>query len=346
MNSHKEKDRSEDPAALIEMVYQRGWTDGLPVIPPTEKSLEAMLAACGLKQEAVVGEIPIRNASITADKVAINAIMAGCLPEYMPVLMSVLKGVCHPEFGYHGPATSTGGAAIAILVNGPVARELGINARDNLFGPGFRPNATIGRALRLIMMNVVNTRPGGLDRSTLGNPGKYTLCFAEDEAGSPWEAFHVERGFRPEESTVTVFAAESILQIYNQLSSDPEQLCMTMADAMSNLGSMNIVGQQDLWVVFAGEHQEVFRKAGWRKGQVKECLYRHARRSVADVKRAGRMPGPIREEEESTQRHVVRKPEDISVISAGGRAGAFSACLLGWGSYKATRSVTIPISPP
>ncbi|MBN2469025.1 MAG: hypothetical protein JXD19_12865 [Deltaproteobacteria bacterium] len=334
----------QDLMALIEVYYQNGWTDGLPVIPPSENSLNAMLDACGLKGEEVIGKIETRNVFITADKVAVNAVLAGCLPEYMPVIVAAVKGICHPDFGYHGPATSTGGAAVAVLVNGPIARELRINARDNVFGPGSRPNATIGRALRLLMMNAINTRPGALDRSTLGNPGKYTLCFAEDEEGSPWEPLHVERGFRKEHSTVTLFATEGIHQIYNQLSSDPEQLCITMADAMANLGSMNIVGQQDFWVVFAGEHQEVFRRKGWTKLQVKTCLYEYAYRLVADIKRAGRLPGPVLEEDEITQRHVVRKPDDILVISAGGRAGAFSSCLPGWGSHRATCSVTTLIS--
>lgn len=329
-----------DPAILIEQYFQKGWTDGLPVVPPTEKSLKTMLTDCGHSSEDVVAEVPARNTQITANKVAINAVMAGCLPEYMPVVIAAVRAICHPDFGYHGPATSTGGAAIAILVNGPIARKLGINARDNIFGPGFRPNATIGRALRLVMMNAINTRPGALDRSTLGNPGKYTLCFAEDEESSPWEPLHVERGFQQDNSTVTVFATEGVHMVYNQLSREPEELCTTMADAAANLGSMNIVGQQDLWIVLAGEHQEVFRRSGWGKKQVKECLYEHAHRSLADIKRAGRLPRPLQDGDETIQRHVVRNPDDILVISAGGRAGAFSACLPGWGSHSATRSVT------
>jgi len=332
--------KPEDAAALIELYFEKGWTDGLPVVPPCENSVEAMLAAAELKGDDVVGEIPTRNVRITADKVAINAVLAGCLPEYMPVVVAAVKGVCHPDYGYHGPSTSTGGAAVAIIVNGPVIKRLGINARDNAFGPGFRPNATIGRALRLLMMNSISTRPGKLDRSTLGNPGKYSLCFGEDEENSPWEPLHVERRFRPEDSTATVFATEGTHQIYNQLSKDPEELCMTMADAMANLGSMNIIGQQDFVVVFAGEHQEIFRRSGWTKMQVKQCLFHHARRSIGDIKRAGRMPGPVLEEDETTMRHVVPEPEDILVIGAGARAGAFSACLPGWGSNSMTRSIT------
>jgi hypothetical protein len=325
---------------LIERYYQKGWTDGLPIVPPSEDSIAKMVAAADLRGSEVVGEIPARNVSITADKIAINAVMAGCRPEYMPVVVAAVKGICHPDFGYHGAATSTGGSAIAIIVNGPIIKQLGINARDNAFGPGFRPNATIGRAVRLLMMNAIDTRPGRLDRSTLGNPGKYSLCFGEDEENSPWEPLHVERGFRLEQSTATVFATEGTHQMYNQLSRDPEELCMTMADAMANLGSMNIIGQQEFVVVFAGEHQEIFRRSGWSKVQVKQFLFNHAHRSIADIKRAGRMPGPLDEQDERMRRHVVRKPEDILVISAGARAGAFSACLPGWGSNRMTCSVT------
>ena len=338
--------QAKNAAELIELYFRRGWTDGLPVIPPSEDSVKSMLVAGGLKGNEIVGEILARNVRIPAEKVAINAVLAGCLPEYIPVVLSAVKGICHPDYGYHGPATSTGGAAVAIIVNGPVVKKLGINTRDNIFGPGFRPNATIGRALRLLMMNAIDTRPGKLDCSTLGNPGKYSLCFGEDEENSPWEPLNVERGFRPEESTTTVVATEGTHQIYNQLSRDPEELCITMADAMANLGSTNVIGQQDFVVVFAGEHQEIFRKSGWGKAQVKQCLFDYACRSIAEIKRAGRMPGPVLEADEMSRRHVVRKPEDILVISAGGRAGAFSACLPGEYDFTVTRSLTTPIEVP
>jgi hypothetical protein len=339
-DSDEKMSDEQDPVELIEMYFRRGWTDGLPVIPPSEKTVKATLAAANLSAGDVVGEIPARNVKVTADKIAINAILAGCLPEYMPVVLAAVKGICHSDFGYHGPATSTGGAAIAVIVNGPMVGRLGINAADNAFGPGFRANATIGRAVRLLMMNTLDTRPGRLDRSTLGNPGKYTLCFGEDEENSPWEPLHVEKGFKPHESTVTVFATEGPHQIYNQLSNDPQTLCITMADSMANLGSMNITGQQNMVVVFAGEHQEVFRHSGWSKAQVKQCLFDHAHRSTAEIKRAGRMSGPISKKDEIERKHVVRKPDDILVISAGARAGAFSACLPGWGGHKMTRTIT------
>jgi hypothetical protein len=331
---------AQKEASLIELYFEKGWTDGLPIVPPCEQTIMEMLEVCGVSKGDLIGTIAARNLHISAEKVAINAVMAGCLPAYMPVVVAAIKGLCNPAFGYHGPATSTGGAAIAILVNGPIVRKLGINVRDNLFGPGFRPNATIGRTIRLIMMNVTNSRPGSLDRSTLGNPGKYSLCFGEDEENSPWEPFHVERGFRAEENTVTVFATEGIHQIYNQLSRDPEELCITVADSMANLGSASIIGQQDFMVVFAGEHQAIFNESGWNKSQVREFLFEHAYRSVEEIKRAGRLPGPVKKKDRTTKRHVVRSPDDILVVSAGARAGAFSACLPGWGNYKVTRSVT------
>jgi hypothetical protein len=335
--------RPSDAADLIEVYYEKGWTDGLPVVPPSEASVGAMLEAAGLRGGDLVGEIPSRHTRITADKVAINAVLAGCRPEYMPVVVAAVKAICHSDYGYHGPATSTGGAAVCLIVNGPVARRLGINAKDNVLGPGFRPNATIGRAVRLLMMNAINTRPGTLDKSTIGNPGKYSMCFAENEEESPWEPLHVERGFRREESTVTAFAADGTIQVYNQLSSDPEVLCRTMAEAMANLGSMQIVGQQNIAVLWAGEHTATFRKAGWSKARVRQSLFDQARRSVADLKRAGRMPMPVKPEDETAWRHVVRTPEEILVLHAGSAVGAFSACLTGWGSHRITRAITIPI---
>ena len=336
----------EEAAALIELYYEKGWTDGLPVVPPSESSVNAMLTAAGLDGDAVVGEVKVRNTQITAQKVAVNAVMAGCLPEYMPVVVSAVKGLCSEDFGYHGVATSTGGASIVIIVNGPVARDLGINAKDNAFGPGFRPNMTIGRSLRLLMMNAINTRPGKLDRSTLGSPGKIAFCFAENEEASPWEPLHVERGYAIEESTTTLFAAEGIHQTYNQLSSTPEPLLTGMADAMANMGSANIVGQQQLVVVLAGEHTEVLRKSGWSKKEVKQFLYEKATRSIADLKGAGRLPGKIEAEDATTLRHPVRSPDDIVVVCAGGAVGCFSACLTGWSSHQSTRSVTTPIIVP
>ena len=208
----------KDMAEAIELYYAKGWTDGLPVVPPTENSIWGMLESAGLEPEAEITFIENRQVSVTAEKVAINTVMAGCKPEYMPVVVAAVEALGDPRFGYHGPATSTGGSAIFMVVNGPIARELNINCGDNLFGPGWRANAAIGRAIRLIMRNVIGTLPGLLDRSSLGHGGKYSYCIAENEVDSPWPPLHVERGLRPEQNAVTIFAAMAPHQYANQLS--------------------------------------------------------------------------------------------------------------------------------
>ncbi len=336
---------NNDPAEIIEAYYERGWTDGLPVLPPTEKTVAEMLAAAGLQAEEIVGTIPARSTVVVARKVAINAVMAGCRPEYLPVVVAAIRGLCHPDFAYHGPASSTGGSAMILIVNGPIARTLGVNSGHNAFGQGTRANATIGRAVRLVMMNVMNTRPGLLDRATFGNPGKYAFCFAENEDQHPWEPLHVERGFRPDQSTVTVYASNSLYQVYNQLAASPEPLLLCFADALASCGIPNVRGFNQSLLVFAGEHREVLRTSGWTKRDVKQFLVEHARRRVADYKRAGRLPGEVVPADETTWRHVFEDPDDLLVVCAGGRAGSWSACLPGWGK-KWTRAVTTEIATP
>ena len=338
-------DAVEDPQKLIEAYYEAGWTDGLPVVPPSDASVEAMLAAGGFRGDEVIGEIAGRNQAITADKLAINAVMAGCKPEYLPVVVAALRGLCHPDFAYHGPASSTGGSAMVLIVNGPIVRALGINAGNNAFGQGWRPNATIGRAVRLVMMNALNTRPGFLDRATLGTPGKYAFCFAEHEDDHPWEPLHVGRGFGPDDSAVTVYASNSLYQVYNQLAAAPEPLLRCFADALSNLGVPNMKGFNQSLLVLAGEHTEVIRQSGWSRRKVQEYLIEHARRTVADFKRAARLPGAVEAADETTWRRLFEKPEDILIVCAGGRAGSWSACLPGWGN-KWTRAVSMRVEIP
>jgi hypothetical protein len=340
-----ETDAAVEPHVLIEAYYDAGWTDGLPVVPPTEALVAAMLAAAGLQGHEVLGEIQGRNTVVTAHKVAINAVMAGCRPEYAPVVVAALRGLCRPEFAYHGPASSTGGSAMVLIVNGPIAARLAINSGNNAFGQGHRPNATIGRAVRLAMMNVMNTRPGFLDRATLGNPGKYSFCFAEHELDHPWSPLHTTRGFHESDSTVTVYASNSLYQVYNQLAAAPEPLLLGLADALSNLGSPNLKGFNEALVVFAGEHAEILRSSGWSRRDVQQFLVEHTRRRVADIKRAARLPGPVTEADETTWRFTFEAPEDILLVCAGGRAGTWSACLPGWGK-KWTRSVTERITEP
>ena len=328
-----------EAAAWVEFYYRQGWSDGLPLVPPTEASVAAMLAAGQVAKDDVIGTIAERNATLPAEKVAINAVMAGCLPEYFPVLLAAVQCLCRPEFHYHNPATSTGGSALALIVNGPAGPRLGINATHNAFGPGFRANATIGRALRLVMLNVLNTRPGLLDKATLGSPGKYAFCFAENEAGHPWQPLHVERGFRPQDSTVTLYASNTLMGVYNQLASEPEPLLLEFADALCNLAAPNVYGFNQALLVLAGEHAAVVKRSGWTRRQVQEFVVQHARRRVADFKWAGRLPGDCTPEDERTWRHVMNDPDDVLIVCAGAEGGSWSACLPGWGN-KWTRAVT------
>src|SRR5262249_49824064 len=201
-----------------------------------------------------------------------------------------------------------GGSAMVLIVNGPIARRLGINSGNNAFGQGVRANATIGRAVRLTMTNVMNTRPRFLDRATLRNPGKYSLCCAEHEAAHPWEPLDVERGYRPEQSAVTVYASNSLYQVYNQLAAEPEPLLRCFADALCHLGTPNLRGFNQSLVVFAGEHADILRQSGWSKLDVRRFLVEHARRTIADLKRAARRPGEVQPGDESRFKHAFERP--------------------------------------
>jgi hypothetical protein len=307
-------------------------------VPPTEERIVGMLAAAGLEPQLQLAFIENRQISVTAEKVAINAVMAGCKPEYMPVLVAAVEALADPLYGYHGPATSTGGSAVFMLVNGPIARELGLNSGDNLFGPGWRGNATLGRAVRLVMRNVIGTLPGELDRSSLGHAGKYTFCIAENEVDSPWPPFHTTRGLRADQDAVTIFAALAPHQFTNQLSANPEGILTTACAYMKiSAGS----GRQPQYaLVIAGEHQAIFRKAGWSREDVQRYVFENARTPVAELKRNFMMAGEIKPEDERTMMPVIQTPQDLLVIAAGGPVGVQSAFIPGWGAKTGSQSVT------
>jgi hypothetical protein len=325
----------------IEFCFQQGWTDGLPVVPPTAAKVQAMLDGAGLDPKHQVSYVEHRAVSITAEKVAINAVMAGCKPEYMPVVVAAVEAIGDPRWSYHGPGTSTGGAAVLMIVNGPIRRELDIHGGDNLFGPGWRANLTIGRALRLVMRNVCGSRPGTLDRGTLGHPGKLSYVIGENEEDSPWTPLHVERGFRPEQSTVTIVAADGPHQFYNQLSNTAEGVLTTLADSMRISG--NVMGQPTYVLVLAGEHTRTIAQSGWTKKEVRQFVWEHTKNSHAHLKRTQRMSGAILPGDEEKMRPLVETPDDILVVAAGGRAGAFSAFIPGWGSRRSSQAVTVAV---
>ena len=328
----------EDALEAIELYFEKGWTDGLPVVPPTEERIRAMLEAVGLEPDHEITFITNRQTAVTAEKVAINAVMAGCKPESMPVVVAAIEAIGDPRWCYHGPGTSTGGAAVLMIVNGPIAPRLQMNSGDNLFGPGWRANATIGRAVRLVMRNVIGTLPGRLDRSTLGHAGKFTYVIAENEGDSPWPPLHVEHGFSPEQSAVTVMAAEAPHQFYNQLSNTAEGVLTTLCDDMRISG--NARGQAQYVVVLAGEHMRTIAADGWSKADIRKFVFEHSQNSVAHLKRTNRLAGPIKPEDETALRPLVPSPEDILVVAAGGRAGAFSAYIPGWGGKRTSEAVS------
>jgi len=333
-----------DPLAAIEAYFEKGWTDGLPVVPPTEERIWGMLDAMGKSPEEILGEIPARARKITAEKLAINAVMAGCLPAYAPVLLATTEALCHPAFSAHGPTASTSGMGILIIVNGPIASQIGMNASENLFGPGWRANATIGRALRLLLRNACGAIPGVLDRSCFGHPGKLTYCIAEDEAHSPWVPLHAERGIPAAGSAVTLFAGESPHQACNHSASGPEAILATIADVMTAAGRLSLSGQQFV-VIIAGEHRRRLSERGWTKKDVRAWLSEHAVRSEADLARAGRLPPPETAEQAARQHRAVAEPEDILVVAAGGDAGGYSVVIPGWSGKLHSQAVTRMIAP-
>jgi hypothetical protein len=332
-----------DPLAAIETYFEKGWTDGLPVVPPTEERVWAMLAAMGKQPEDVLGEIPARARTITAEKLAINAVMAGCLPAYAPVLLAMCEALCEPAFSVHGPTASTSGMGVLLIVNGPVASQIGLNAGENLFGPGWRANATIGRALRLLLRNVCGAVPGVLDRSCFGHPGKFTYCIAEDEGRSPWTPLHAERGIPPEESAVTLFAGESPHQVANQNASEPEAILSTIADVMVAGGRLSLSGQQ--FVVIVGiQHRRYLTDRGWAKKEIRTWLQAHAIRSKEELVRAGRLD-PTEATGPSLSYSAVTDPEDILVVAAGGDTGGYSVVIPGWSGKLHSQAVTKMIPP-
>src|SRR4051794_21626632 len=255
-----------------EAMFDRGWTDGLPVVPPTEARVLRMLSGTTRAADEVVAVVPPDLVECTVEKVAVNAVMAGCKPEYLPVVLTAVEAACTDEFNMHGLLATTYFSGPVLIVNGPIARAIGMNSGGNVFGQGNRANASIGRALQLVVRNVGGGQPGGVDRATLGNPGKYTFCFAEDEAGSPWEPLHVERGLAPDASAITLFAGDGVRGMVDQLSREPESLARSLAACLRAVPHPKMALGFDVVVVVSPEHGRVFREGGWSKARLRDEL--------------------------------------------------------------------------
>jgi hypothetical protein len=261
---------------LLEDYFERGWTDGLPVVPPTPAKVEQFLAAAGLRGDEVIGAVPTREVVVSAEQVAINAVMAGCRPEYMPVVLAATRAHLAEKGNCHSTTGTLSGAAQAVIVNGPVRRELGIECGSACFGPGFRANATIGRALRLVVRNVCRAIPGVLDRASFSNAMRYSFCFGEDEEASSWTPLHVERGFAPQDSAVTVASCFYLLPATDFTSRTPEGICDSILKLLKRQGvaSDRWLGDGNNVVLVVGpEHLRYLVAAGWTKGDVRSYLW-------------------------------------------------------------------------
>ena len=331
----------EDGNAANELFQRNGWTDGLPIVPPTEADVRKFLAVAHCAPEEIIGVEPVRRRRITAEKVAIAAIMAGCLPEYMPTVMAIIKAMCVPTYNLHGSTASTGGAAPLVIVNGPVRATLGMHATHNALGNGSRANASIGRSVRLFILNVLGGHPGQLDRSTLGHPGKYTFCVAEDEEESPWQSLAAERGVAAGQSAVTVMAAGSPHQILNEWTHDPRELLDTYAAAIRANMLTYSIWSGNYALVIARQQRDIFERAGWSKQNIRDYMFEKCWVLRKEWREVGKSAIAGRKDEDQVYR-AFSAPEDLLVVSAGGTAGGFGAIIPPWIGNK-SMAVTMAI---
>ena len=268
----------DDYDAINQLYLERGWTDGLPIVPPTATRIAAMLAYCDQAEDGSYAEVAPRYGAATPLRVAANAVMAGCRPEYFPIIVLALQCMAEKQFNSYGLQTTTHPGAPLIIVNGPIAREIGLNAAQNVFGPGTHANATIGRAISLCLRNIGGAIPGSTDMATFGTPAKYTYCVAENEAASPWAPLHVELGFAADTSTVTVAAAEAPHNVNDHQSLTGEGVLKMIAGTLSTTGSNDIYYTKTSQpiVAFGPEHAALVAASGFSKADVKRFLFEHA----------------------------------------------------------------------
>ncbi len=320
-------DVEDDALAAIEYCYEQGWTDGLPVVPPEVGRIEAMVAMEGRPPETVLATHPATGRECTVLSAAVNAVMAGCLPEYFPVIVAALEAANEPGYNFHASTASTGGSAQMLIVSGPAVTDLGMNGAGNVFGPGNRANATIGRAMRLIVMNVFQMIPGISDQSTQGHPGKYSLCIAERADRCPWAPLHVEQGYGEDISSVTVFAGAGFCNVENHGGNTPESILDCVADSMANLGAIT-AGQSV--VILSPEHAEIVAGTGWSRADAREYLFDHAKRSVAEMQSVAKFVPREYERQGREDMHRGMVADDILITVAGGDAGGHSAFVPSW----------------
>ena len=329
-----------DLFAAQELYHANGWTDGLPIVPPTPDSVQACLDWAMTPPDHLLGVEPVRGVPVTAEKLAVNAVMAGCLPMHFPVVLAAFTAMLREEFLLHGATASTGGCAVLIILNGPIRRELGASGTFNALANSDRATAVIGRAVRLALINILDVRPGGIDRSTLGHPGKFSYCLAENEEDTNWLPLSVQRGLPPDLSAVTVMAAGAPRQVMNEWTTRPGDILETFAAEMrANMRHYSIHGG-NYALIIPKQLREPLCEAGWGKADIAALIHERARvyrREWADVGKGA----VVRDRGDSLYR-ALESPDDLLVIAAGGPAGGFGAVIPPWLGHK-SRAVTLPI---
>ncbi len=338
-----------------EFLFDQGFTDGLPVVPPTPERVIRMLGGTDCDPQDVVATIPPNLAPATVEKIAINAVLAGCRPEYLPVVIATIEAMCTDEFNCHGVFATTMGGTPVMILNGPVRHALDMNMKLSALGQGTRANAAIGRAIRLAVRNIGGAKPGGTERSTLGNPMKFTMCFPEWEERSPWEPLHVERGFEPEDSVVSIFAMSSgPAQVVDQTSRSAEALVGSFALSMRAVHAVKAHRAGDTILVISPEHVDTIQRDGWSKADIRARIQEVSsvpfRELIADSTSGVGMPAQaaanMTEEELSRPIPKFASEDRIHVVVAGSEAGKFSAVFHGWasgsmGSIPVSRKITM-----
>lgn len=330
----------DDARAAQEFFHSRGWTDGLPVVPPTPDAVQACLDWVLMPADQLVGIEPVRERSITAEKLAVNAVMAGCLPMHFPVVVAAFTAMLEESFLLHGATASTGGAATLIVVNGPIRNALGMNGTFNALGSSDRATTSIGRAVRLALCNLLDARPGEVDRSTLGHPGKLSYCIAEDEEHSPWLALAEERGIPPQASAVTVMAAGAPRQLMNEWTTNPEEILDTyVAEIKANMRHYSI-WPGNYAIVIPPQLRAHFESAGWSKADIRRTVHRKARIQRREWSDCGK--GAVVGDHGDQDYAALANEDDLLVIAAGGPAGGFGAVIPPWFGTK-SKAVTVAI---
>ena len=333
----------EDPH---EAMYERGWSDGLPLIEPTVTRVAKMLAGTARGPSEVVATVPPNLVECTVEKVAINAVMAGCKPEYLPIVLAAVEAVCTDTFNMHGLLATTMPVGPVLVVNGPIAERIGMNTGINALGQGNRANSTIGRAVQLVIRNIGGGLPGGVDRAALGQPGKVGFCFAENEADSPWAPLSTDFGFEPGTDTVMVFAGEGPRSVVDQLARDPESLSRSYAAALNALHHPKLVLGFDAILVVAPDHARIYADSGWTRQQTAERIVELTIRPGSELVRGA---GGIAEglPEAFTDSDLPKfRPGGLFLAHCGGGAGLFAAVIGGWvNGDTGSAPVCHPIAP-